>query len=62
MELLYLDDGWQLFVFGHEGKKRRVTEFHIPQGLSVDEAMTFIADMFHELATPESGRVTLVRE
>lgn len=42
---------WQAIHFGNEGK-RRPADFVIPAGLAEAELAEYLADLFHESATP----------
>ncbi|MFZ5656024.1 MAG: DUF7661 family protein [Pseudomonadota bacterium] len=43
--------GWRAFWLGNEGK-RRPADLHVPAGLEPGELATWLADVFHEAATP----------
>lgn len=43
--------GWRVYVLGTEGK-RRAADVVIPPGLEADAIGTWLADVFHEAATP----------
>ncbi len=53
---------WHVFYVGHEGKKRRATDIHIPDNVRAHEVMQFIADLCHEWATPRNSTVRLIDE
>lgn len=50
------DTGWAAFELGAEGK-RRAAEFVIPDFVTEDELCEYLADLFHEVATPANGDV-----
>jgi hypothetical protein len=47
---------WSAFVLGAEGK-RRPAEFIIPDFLAEEDLCQYLADLFHESATPSNGEV-----
>lgn len=47
---------WSAFVLGPEGT-RRPSDFIIPDFLAEDELCQYLADLFHESATPSNGDV-----
>lgn len=50
------DAGWAAFQLGADGK-RRAAEFVIPDFVTEDELCEYLADLFHEAATPTNGDV-----
>lgn len=51
-----LHGGWQAYYLGNEGK-RRSADFIIPCELAGCEIREYLADLFHEEATPRYGSV-----
>jgi hypothetical protein len=47
-------DGWRTFFLGAEGK-RRPAEIVVPAFVAEDELLQYLADLFHESATPSNG-------
>ena len=47
---------WQAFYLGNEGK-RRLADFIVPADVSSDELAQYLADLFHENATPRNSVV-----
>lgn len=47
---------WQAFYPGNEGK-RRPADFIVPADLQVNELRQYLADLFHENATPRHNVV-----
>ena len=45
--------GWQAFYLGNEGKRRRA-DFVVPDDVAEDELCEYLADLFHENATPRN--------
>ena len=43
---------WQVFYFG-EGKRRLANDVRIPESLDEAEIERYLADLFHELASPD---------
>ena len=43
--------GWQPYLLGHDGKRRRA-EFEIPEFIAEEELCQYLADLFHESASP----------
>lgn len=52
--------GWSLFHLGPDGKRRRA-EAVIPPWLDDDAIAGWLADLFHEAATPARGDVVRLR-
>jgi hypothetical protein len=50
---------WRDFYLGVEGK-RRLADFIIPADLAGEELAEYLADLFHENATPRNNVVTPV--
>ena len=53
-------DGWEAYILGSEGK-RRPAEFVVPGFIPEDGLRQYLADIFHECATPTNGDVTRVK-
>ncbi|MDM0114842.1 hypothetical protein QTI66_22020 [Variovorax sp. J22R133] len=49
-------DRWQAFDMGAEGK-RRPAAFVVPEFIPEHELEQYLADLFHESATPTNGEV-----
>ncbi len=47
---------WQAFYLGAEGK-RRPADFIVPANVASDDLAEYLADLFHENATPRNGAV-----
>ncbi|TFW27324.1 DUF7661 family protein [Massilia horti] len=47
---------WQAFHLGADGK-RRPADFIVPSDIAEDELSEYLADLFHEQATPKKGTV-----
>ena len=47
---------WSAFSLGAEGK-RRPADFVIPNFLAEEDLCQYLADLFHESATPANGEV-----
>jgi hypothetical protein len=50
-------DGWQVFYFGAEGKRRPAEDIYSPSAIPEDEIESYLADLCHESATPRNPRV-----
>jgi hypothetical protein len=50
------DAGWQAFYPGTDGK-RRAADFIVPPELAEHELADYLADLFHENATPRHNGV-----
>ena len=46
---------WQAFRLGPEGK-RRPADFIVPADVAEDELCEYLADLFHENATPRNAK------
>ena len=53
-------NGWEAFVLGAEGK-RRPAEFVVPEFIPEEGLRQYLADLFHESATPTNGDVTQIQ-
>lgn len=53
------NDQWVLYSLG-EGLKRRENDIPIPAELTQAEVVTFLADIFHEIATPDNSDVKVL--
>ena len=47
---------WQAFYPGNDGK-RRPADFIVPAGMAEDDLAEYLADLFHEDATPRRNEV-----
>lgn len=47
---------WQAYYLGADGK-RRLADFIVPASVTVDELSEYLADLFHENATPRNNVV-----
>jgi hypothetical protein len=54
------DNGWEAFVLGAAGK-RRPAEFVVPEFIPAEGLCQYLADLFHECATPTNGDVTQIQ-
>jgi hypothetical protein len=52
----HLDGRWQAFYPGSDGK-RRPADFIVSPDVEQDELAEYLADLFHEHATPRRGDV-----
>ncbi|MGZ3722135.1 MAG: DUF7661 family protein [Bdellovibrionales bacterium] len=57
MQVLREGDRWSLFLLGADGKKRPVHDIVIPANMNEDQVLVYIADIFHEFASPEKPGV-----
>ena len=55
-----VDGGWAAFRLGQDGK-RRPAEFVVPDFIVEAEMAQFLADLFHESATPTNGDVVRIQ-
>ena len=53
------DGAWRAFHLGAEGK-RRPADFIIPVDVAEHELCEYLADLFHENATPRNSTATLI--
>lgn len=47
-------EGWQAIYLGNEGK-RRPADFIVPHDLAEGDICEYLADLFHEQATPRNS-------
>ncbi len=52
--------GWSAYYLGSEGK-RRSAGFVVPDFVLEDELCQYLADLFHESATPTNGEVKRIK-
>ena len=52
-----VDDGWQAFALGNEGK-RRPAGFVVPSFIEAGDLRQYLADLFHESARRANDQVT----
>lgn len=57
--LVGTDGRWQAFYPGNDGK-RRPADFIVPAGTKEDDLVEYLADLFHEDATPKRNEVIRV--
>jgi len=50
---------WRAFHLGEEGK-RRPAEFIVPDDIAEHELCEYLADLFHEHATPKNNTATQI--
>ncbi len=55
-----LGEGWAAWQLGADGKRGRA-EFEIPEFIAEGELCQYLADLFHEAATPGHGGAFQVR-
>ncbi len=51
-----VDGAWRAFHLGNDGK-RRPAGFVIPHDVTEDKLAQYLADLFHEAATPRNSEV-----
>lgn len=51
---------WRAFYLGSEGK-RRPADFIVPNDIAEDELCEYLADLFHEDATPRNNTATRIQ-
>ena len=49
---------WKVFILGAEGKKRLAEDITIPSHIIESDLISYIADIYHEWASPAHNRVT----
>jgi hypothetical protein len=57
MRVERVNEQWQLFLVGTEGKKRPVPDILVPPHLTAVELTTFLDDLYHEYASPSHPSV-----
>jgi hypothetical protein len=53
------DGAWQAFYLGTDGK-RRLADFIVPSDIAEDDLCEYLADLFHENATPRNNTTTRI--
>lgn len=51
---------WEAFYIGNEGKKRKA-DFTIPQSVKETDLCEYLADLFHEYASPTNKKAFRIR-
>jgi hypothetical protein len=46
------DGAWRLYVLSDDGKRRAVHDVAVPPDLEASELLTWLADIYHESASP----------
>lgn len=59
MELEKENSQWVLYSLG-EGKRSPLGDVAIPDHLNASEAVQFLDDLFHEMATPERPSIVII--
>ena len=57
IEVIRNSNEWQAYYLGNEGKKRKAEGLLIPASINESEIEQYIADLFHEMATPSNSEV-----
>ncbi|MEX5215175.1 MAG: hypothetical protein NW703_13540 [Nitrospiraceae bacterium] len=50
-QLVRTEGGWELYLLGNEGKKRRVQEFAASPTMCEAEVLGYLDDLYHEWAS-----------
>jgi len=58
IEVVRVNNRWQVFYLGNEGKKRLASDIVLPHELKQEQLLEFIADLCHEWARPGKSEVT----
>ena len=59
LEVIKENDQWVIYVLG-EGKKSRSNDIVIPSYMDENEVVVYLADIFHEAATPENPDIKVL--
>jgi hypothetical protein len=54
------EKGWSAYAIGPDGK-RRPADFIVPDFIEEERLRQYLADLFHESATPTHSEVTRIR-
>lgn len=60
LEVVCRDGQWLAFYLGNEGKKRLAGDLVIPVEIDESALLTYLADVYHEWATPTQERVFVI--
>ena len=55
------NEGWSLFYFSEDGKKRPARDIFVPEFVNESEIENFLADLCHEWATEKNKNVRRMR-
>ncbi len=55
-----IEDGWQAFYVGNEGKRRAATDIIIPGNIDESNLLQYLDDLCHEWATDRNNCVRRV--
>jgi hypothetical protein len=56
------DGAWKLYALSDDGKRLGVTDALIPSDLEESELLTWLADIYHEWASPQHPDVTRLED
>ncbi|MDH5655068.1 MAG: hypothetical protein OEZ34_04135 [Spirochaetia bacterium] len=54
------NNSWVVYYSGDDGKKRFADDIKIPQDIPEENIAEYLADVFHEYATPENSDVKII--
>lgn len=57
VEVIRDGSGWSAFYLGNEGKKRKADGLVIPSTVREEDLVEYLADVFHEMATPANHEI-----
>jgi len=56
------DGAWRLYVLSDDGKRRAVHDVAVPPDLEASELLAWLADIYHESASPRHPDVIRLRD
>ena len=60
IEIIKREGEWTAYRCGAEGKKRKLHELKIPNHIPESEVMDYVADIYHEWASPQNSVVVRI--
>ncbi len=57
IEILKIDEKWEVFFLDLEGKKRPAYDIFIPSSVKEIELENYLDDLLHEWATPQNNKI-----
>lgn len=60
VEVLRVNNNWQVFYLGNEGKKRLAADIIIPASTKENDVVLYLADIYHEFSTSKNPEVKII--
>ncbi len=60
IEILKISNGWKVYYFGNEGKKRIANDIKIPPDIAESDIIEYLSDLCHEWANEKNTEVKII--